>query len=62
MITLKASRFVAEYDEDTGKHKVFLPGKEHYEEVTTTLSDDEKEELINDLIYCVYDLLKNHEN
>ncbi len=62
MITLKGSRFIVEYDENaTNGYKVFVRRSGKYEEVTTTLTDGETNELIGDLIYCVTDLLKGSE-
>lgn len=58
MTTLKGSRFIVSYDEKSGEHNVFVRNKEGYNDVTNSLDDEEKDELINDLIYCVTDLLK----
>ena len=59
MITLKGSRFIVSYDENSGEHNVFVRNKDGYNDVTKTLDDEEKEELINDLIYCIADLINN---
>ena len=57
-ITLKGSRFTVLYDENSGEHNVFLITKDGCSNITNTLGDEEKDELINDLIYCITDLLK----
>ena len=61
MFSLKASRFYVSYNSDSGEHQVFLRDRNGYHEVTKTLSDEDKEELINDLVYAVSDLLKEKE-
>ena len=62
MTTLKGSRFIVEYDEKaTNGYKVFVRRSGKYEEVTTSLTDDETKELIGDLIYSITDLLKGRE-
>jgi hypothetical protein len=58
MTTLKGSRFIVSYNEDSGEHNVFVRNKEGYNDVTNSLNNEEKDELINDLIYCLTDLLK----
>lgn len=58
MITLKCSRFIVSYNEDSSEHNVFVRNKEGYNDVTNSLNNEEKDELINDLIYCLTDLLK----
>ena len=58
MITLKGSRFTVLYDENSGEHNVFLRTKDGCNNITNILGDEEKDELINDLIYCITDLLK----
>ena len=59
MITLKASMFIVEYDETAiNGYKVFIRKRNKYEDVTDSLTDDEKTELIGDLIYAVTDLVK----
>ena len=59
MIALKGSRFKVSYNENSGEHNVFVKNKEGYNDITNSLNDEEKDELINDLIYCITDLLKN---
>ena len=59
MIALKGSRFTVSYNENSGEHNVFVKNKEGYNDITNSLNDEEKNELINDLIYCITDLLKN---
>lgn len=61
MITLKGSRFTVSYDANSGAHNVFIRSKDGYDDVTNFLDNEEKEELINDLIYCVTDFLKGNE-
>jgi hypothetical protein len=61
MITLKGSRFIVSQDENSTNdidYKVFVRNEDGYKDVTTSLTDEEKVELISDLIYCVSDLLK----
>lgn len=57
MITLKGSRFIVSYDENSGEHNVFVRYKDGYKDVTNSLCNEEKDELINDLIYCITDLI-----
>ena len=61
MITLKGSRFIVAQDEEATNdidYKVFVRNDDGFKDVTTSLTEDEKTELISDLIYCVSDLLK----
>lgn len=44
------------YDND--KYKVFTKNRNEYKDITNILTDEEKDELIDDLIYCLTDLLK----
>ena len=60
MIALKGSRFIVSYDTDSGEHNVFVRNKEGYNDVTNSLNDEERCELINDLIYCLTDFLKSN--
>lgn len=57
MITLKGSRFIVSYDKNSGEHNVFVRNNNGYNDVTNSLDDEEKDELINDLIYCISDLI-----
>lgn len=57
MITLKGSRFIVSYDENSGEHNVFVRSEDGHSDVTNSLDNEEKDELINDLIYCITDLL-----
>ena len=57
MITLQGSRFMVSYDEISGEHRVFVGNQDGCNDVTSSLNDEEKEELINDLVYCISDLL-----
>lgn len=59
MITLKGSRFIVSYDENSGEHSVIVRNRDGYNDVTKALDNEEKEELINDLIYCIADLINN---
>ena len=59
IITLKGSRFFISYDKDSGEHAIFARNKNGYHDVTNSLNDEEKNELINDLIYCIDDFLDN---
>ena len=64
MITLKGSRFIVEQNKNSTNdvdYKVFVRNKDGYHEVTTSLNDSEKTELISDLIYCLSDLLVDSE-
>lgn len=56
MIGLKASRFRVSHDGDN--YHVFTFTVDGCVEVTDKLNKDEKEELIDDLIYCIQDLMK----
>lgn len=61
MITLKGSRFIVEQDENSTNDidfKVFISQNKEYKDITNSLTDDDKTELISDLIYAVSDLLK----
>lgn len=60
MISLKASRFFISYEDH--ESKIFVRNKDGYNDITDILSDNEKDELISDLIYCIDDLLKAKEN
>lgn len=57
MISLKGSRFLVSCEDYNSK--VFINNGKEYKEVTNELSEDDKDELIDDLIYAVNDLLKN---
>lgn len=57
MISLKASRFRVSHDSD--EYHVFTNTGSGYEDVTDTLSENDKDELIDDLIYCIQDIVKN---
>ncbi len=57
MISLKGSRFFVSCEDYNSK--VFINNGKEYKEVTNELSEDDKDELIDDLIYAVSDLLKN---
>ena len=59
MISLKASRFLVSLDKDY-EAKVFIINNDRkYKEVTNELSEDDKDELIGDLVYAITDLMKN---
>ena len=56
MFSLKGSRFLVscvDYES-----KVFVNNGKEYKEVTNELSEDDKDELISDLIYAISDLLQ----
>ena len=57
MISLKSSRFLVSCEDY--ESKVFINNGKEYKEVTNELSEDEKTELISDLIYAIADLMKN---
>lgn len=57
MISLKGSRFLVSCEDY--ESKVFINNGKEYKEVTNELSEDDKAELIDDLIYAISDLLKN---
>ena len=57
MISLSGSRFLVSCEDYTSK--VFINNGKEYKEVTDTLSESDKDELIDDLIYAISDLLKN---
>ena len=56
MISLKGSRFLVSCEDY--KSKVFINNGEEYKEVTNELSEDDKIELIDDLIYAITDLME----
>lgn len=57
MITLKGSRFCVSYNTESGEHRVFTHDGNGCADVTDSLSDDKKDELVNDLVYALSDLL-----
>lgn len=57
MISLKSSRFLVSCEDYTSK--VFINTGKEYKEVTDTLSESDKDELISDLIYAISDLLND---
>ena len=59
MISLKSSRFLVSCE--NYESKVFINTGKEYKEVTDTLSESDKDELISDLIYAVSDLLNDRE-
>lgn len=56
MISLEASRFLVSCEDY--ETKVFINNGQEYKEVTNDLSEDEKNELISDLIYAISKLVK----
>lgn len=59
MVSLKGSRFVVEYDEKaTDGYKVFARRNGEYKDITNSLTDDDKTELIGDLVYAITDLVR----
>lgn len=63
MIGLKASCYLVEYKDD--KSRVYTrrieDGKFVFDEITDSMSDKEKDILIDDLIYAIDDLLHSKE-
>ena len=57
MISLKSSRFLVACDNYDSK--VFIIDSGKYKEVTNELSEADKAELIDYLIYAINDLVKN---
>lgn len=57
MISLAGSRFRVEYDFDNDEYKVFTRDHSGQKEVTESLSAEDKEELIDDLIYAITKLV-----
>lgn len=57
MISLTGSRFLVSCE--NYESKVFINNGREYKEVTNELSEDDKTELIDDLIYAITDLMKN---
>lgn len=57
MISLKGSMFYVSCEDYSSK--VFVYNGKEFEEVTSNLSEDEKDTLIDDLIYAISDLVKN---
>lgn len=55
MISLKGSRFLVSCE--NYESKVFINNGSKYKEVTSELSEKDKDELIDDLIYAISDLL-----
>lgn len=62
MISLKTSRFLVEYNEEADDgYKVFTRSSSGCKDVTDILTDEEKIELISDLVYAITDLLDKGE-
>ena len=57
MISLVGSRFRVEYDFDNNKYRVFTRNHSGQKEVTKSLSAEDKEELLDDLIYAIAELV-----
>ena len=57
IISLKGSRFLVSCE--NYESNVFINNGREYKEVTNELSEDDKTELIDDLIYAITDLMKN---
>lgn len=55
MISLKGSRFLVSCE--NYESKVFVYNGKEFEEVTSNLSEDDKTELIDDLIYAITNLI-----
>lgn len=58
MISLKASKFLVECDEDYNHH-IFVRTSHGYDEITN--GNYNKDELINDLVYAVSELVKERD-
>lgn len=56
MIRLKGSRFRVSYDGEA--YHVFTCSPKGYIEITEVLTDNDKDELIDDLVYCIQDLVE----
>lgn len=56
MIRLKSSRFRVSYDGEA--YHVFTCSPKGYIEITEVLTDNDKDELIDDLVYCIQDLVE----
>lgn len=59
MISLKGSRFLVSCE--NYEPKVFVNNGKEFQEITSELSEDDKDELIDDLIYAINDLLKSQD-
>ena len=57
MISLVGSRFRVKYDFDNNKYRVFTRNHSGQKEVTESLSAEDKEELLDDLIYDITELV-----
>ena len=57
MIRLKGSRFRVSYDGEA--YHVFTCSPKGYIEITEVLTDNDKDELIDDLVYCIQDLVES---
>ena len=57
MIRLKGSRFRVSYDSEA--YHVFTCSPKGYIEITEVLTDNDKDELIDDLVYCIQDLVES---
>lgn len=51
MIALAGSKFTVEYKDDD--YRVFIKSSYGFKEITKTISQEDKEELISDLIYVL---------
>lgn len=59
MITLEASRFMVACEDY--ESKVFIRDRNGIKEVTESMNDEDKNELISDLIYVVSKLVKGRD-
>nr|DAH51971.1 MAG TPA: hypothetical protein [Bacteriophage sp.] len=59
MITLEASRFMVACEDY--ESKVFIRDRNGIKEVTESMSDEDKNDLISDLIYVVSKLVKERD-
>lgn len=60
MITLQASRFIVDYDDIDYKYHVYIRSRDGIEEVTKQITNEEKDELIEDLIYALKRMLEQN--
>ena len=60
IITLQASRFIVDYDDFNYKYYVYTRTHDGIEEITKQLTDESKDELIEDLIYALKRVLEQN--
>ena len=62
MISLKASPFLVECDNEGEAHIYTRTSRFEYKEITNEMSDKEKNNLISDLVYAVTELVKERDD